>query len=152
MANSSDNGGRRPRSDASRLVPLGMMIALAACTGPAGPTGDLSDDPALEKPGYVLTIREGSQRIAEVAQPINISIDITREPGGYEGPITFVAEAPEGIVVGFRPATVLRDFTDVILVADGGVEPRDHQVVFRGTVPGHVDQTVTLTLSLRPKS
>ena len=47
---------------------------------------------------------------------------------------------------------MLRDFTDVILVADGAVEPRDHQVIIRGTVTGREDQVVTLTLSLHPKS
>ena len=155
MVNSSVSGDRRQRSSALRLAPLGILAALVGCTGPAGPTvptGDPSDEQAGRDAGYALAIRGGGHRIAELAQPVNLSIDISRDPEGYAGPITFVVEAPEGIIVGFRPATVLHDFTNVILIAEADVEPRDHQVVFHGTAPGYLDQTVTLTLSLRPKS
>ncbi len=140
--------------DRSRASARGLVLAaaLAGCTGPAGPTEEVEPGPEVTPAGYALTIRGGDQRLADPAQPVWISIDIVRVEGGYDGPITFAAEAPEGIVIAFRPETVLRDFTRVILVADARVEARDHQIIFRGTAPGRADQVVSFTLSIRPAS
>lgn len=134
-----------------RLIRTVLLAGLASCTGPAGPTEEPVVESPLAEAGYLIAIRGGDHRTSPVAQPLKLSIDITRQEGGWDGPITFTAEAPAGIVVGFRPATVLRDFTDVIIVADASVEPRDHQVVFHGTVPGHADRVVALTLTLQPR-
>lgn len=126
-----------------------LAAALVACSGP-GTTEPDDDVVAPLGAGYELRLRDGDEQRGVVAQVLKVRIDISRDDTVYDGPITFTAEAEPGFVVAFRPMVVLREYTDVILIAERSVAPGRHDILFRGTAPGREDRTALLHLDLAP--
>lgn len=128
------------------LVVLALVVAPLGCGEPA-----TLPDPDPEVPGYELLVRGGTDRSAERMEVLELVIDVERQEEGYEGPVTFTSDAPEGIVVIFRPTTVLNsNSTDVLVVADGSVVPKLHQIAIHGTAPDRPDRVVILNFTVTP--
>lgn len=108
-------------------------------------------DEAPKEAGYDLRILGGTTHAVAPRELLELVVEVERADGGYDGPVTFTADAPPGIVVIFRPATVLiSNSTDVLLVADDTVEPKRYQFTIRGTAPDRPDRTLVLDLTVTP--
>lgn len=130
-----------------RVLLLVSLLASGCGEDPVGP------DPAPEpkEAGYELRVLGGTSHTAALREVLELEIVIDRPDGGYDGPVSFTAEAPPGIVVVFRPSTVLiSNSTDVLVVADDSVEPRHHQVAIRGTAPDRPDRVLVLDVTVTP--
>jgi hypothetical protein len=130
-----------------RLAPA-VLLAAVACG-----VDDPVVPPPIETPeaGYDLRLVGGTSHTVPLMEVLPLVVEVERHPNGYEGPVTFTAEAPPGVIVIFRPATVLvSNETDVLVVAEGSVVPRTYQVIFRGTAQGRSDRVVVLDLTLTP--
>lgn len=137
-------------TDPSRVrVHLGRLLLGATLLG-CGESLPTEPAPPID-PGYQLRVVGGTSHTVALMEVLPLVLLIERAEGGYEGPVTFTADAPPGIVVIFRPTTVLvSDATDILLVAEGSVEPRRHQVTLRGTAPDRPDRLVVIDLDLTP--
>jgi hypothetical protein len=130
-----------------RLAVCAVLAALA-CSTPTAPP----DDEELPPPPapYTLEVREGATHSVEHGEVLAVNLVVQRDEG-FEEPITFSAVAAPGIVVVFRPATVLhRDDTDLLIVADQTVAPKTHEVHLVGKVAGKADRSVVLALTVTP--
>lgn len=137
------------RATARCGVTLAAVIALGSCGEP--PT---VPPPPPELPaGYELRVLEGTTHTVALQQVLQLVLTVERLEGGYDGPVSFTAEAPPGIVVIFRPTTVLvSNFTDVLMVADPGVQPGTYQVIMRGRAPDRPDRSLTIGLTVTAAS
>ncbi len=130
-----------------RLVCLAAM-AVVACSSPTTPP-DNEELPPPPAP-YALEVREGAAHSVERGEVLAVNLVVHRDQG-FEEPITFTAVATPGIVVVFRPATVLhRVDTDLLIVADQTVSHATHDVKLVGKVAGKADRSVVLSLTVTP--
>jgi hypothetical protein len=122
----------------------GSLWTIAACSTPTAPEAFVPPPPAP----YQLEVRQGISH--EVAPGEVLAVDLlVRRDQGFQEPITFSSIATPGIVVVFRPATVLhRDDTDLLIVADQTVTPITHDVHLVGKVAGKADRSVVLKLTV----
>lgn len=129
----------------------GMLLAVLLTVGCSEPAPVPMPPPPPVDPGYTLRMIGGVKHTAAVTEILPLVIEVERALGGYDGPVTFSAETPPGIVVIFRPPTVLiSNETDVLVVAEAGVEPRLHQITIRGRAPDRPDRNIVLELTVTP--
>mgnify|MGYP006908238019 CR=1 FL=1 len=133
----------------TRAAVLVVAAALAACgDDPVTPGPGPNPEPGA---GYELRVLQGTSHTLALQEVLQLVLVVDRADDGYQGPVSFTADAPAGVVVIFRPTMVLNsNATDILLVADATVEPKRHQVVLRGTAPDRPDRTVTLVLDFTP--
>lgn len=127
-----------------RLSALAMCLLLAACgrelTGPRAP------EP--EPPGYSLSVSPSSKATVKPGEELFLDLLIQRETG-FEGQITFSAEAPQGIVAIVQPKVIIRrDDTDLVIVAAHSVARGKHDVVFTGMSEGLNNRVVVVELTV----
>lgn len=124
---------------------LPLLVALAACGGdPVGPAGEeAAPDPEVIPPPFVLTLPGDSTLAVAPNELAYLVVRVERTPEFTEV-LTFSALAPEGFVVIFRPTEVVREETDLLLVAGAGVAPGAHHVTIRATAAGGAIQSAPL--------
>jgi hypothetical protein len=131
---------------------LGAAVAAVAVLGcrEAGTLPDNDPGPEQIPAGYDIAIVGGGAHSADLMEVLGLVVEVERASGGYEGPVTFSADPPPGIVVIFRPTTVLNsNSTDVLVVADGSVTPRLYQIEFRGRATNGAERVTLLELTVQ---
>lgn len=116
----------------------------------SAPTADPPEGPPPPPPpgAFRLTLKEGVAHDVARGEVLAVTLEVHREPG-FGAPIDFTFSSTAGIVVIFRPATVIqRDETDLLIVADQMVPPITHDVHLIGNVDGKPITSVVLKLSV----
>jgi hypothetical protein len=129
----------------------GVLLAVCAVTlfgcsepPPTSPEGP----PTNTGPGFSIRFRNTNAYTVVPGEVLAIDLVIDREEG-FEGPINLEASDAPGIVVIFRPETVLhRPDSDLLIVADQTTQRRKHQIEFRARSEGHSVKTAMLELTV----
>lgn len=128
-----------------RLLQVGILGGLLACAEATLPPPPPPPPPAQ----FTLALRQGEDHGVVPTQLLKLDLIITREPQ-FTSLITFSAETPPGVVVIFRPTSVLtRNDTDILIVAAEETARGAHQVKLIGRADGAPEQSVVFTLTVR---
>jgi hypothetical protein len=137
----SEHGARSRRWLFGALGAMSLGCTQPPPTLPEGP-------PAYQGPGFSIRFRDTDTYTVVPGEVLAIDLVIDREEG-FEGPIDLSASDAPGVVVIFRPATVLhRPDSDLLIVADQTTQRRTHQIQFTATSEGHPTKTATLSLTV----
>jgi hypothetical protein len=125
---------------------VALILAAAGCSPPTTPQVEAPPTPA--ESGFGLSLGDTKAHTVVPGEVLAIQLFIAREDG-FEEPITLSASASPGIVVIFRPATVIRrEESDLLVVAEQSSPRRTHLIQFTGHSPGRPAQSVTLSLTV----
>lgn len=125
-------------------------LVLAACNNPRElPITGGGGPPAAR---FTMTLERGATLVlapGEVAEPF---LRITRDPG-FDGPVTFSVEPPPGVLVVFRPETILgADFAEMRVVVAQSAERTSHQIRLVGRATDGAETATILALTVRDPS
>jgi hypothetical protein len=125
-----------------------LVGVLSACAGSPHPV--LEEEPPdneMAPPAFTLSLPGDSTIDIVPNELFAIVVGVERSPD-FEEPITFSALVPEGIVLIFRPTVVIRDETDILLVAETAVPVGRHTVTIRAEGSSGAVQTAPLLIDV----
>jgi hypothetical protein len=126
------------------LLSLCALIVLGCSESPTV----VEEPPTNSGPGFNIRFRDTNAYTVVPGEVLAIDLVIDREEG-FEGAIDLEASDAPGIVVIFRPETVLhRPDSDLLIVADQSTQRRLHQIEFRARSEGHAVRTTLLQLTV----
>jgi hypothetical protein len=125
------------------------VLIVATGTGCESSTILPEDPPPIAgTAGYTLSFKPAATHTVIPGEVLAIELFVNREDD-FEEPVTLSARAAPGIVVIFRPPTLIhREESDLLVVAEQSSPRRTHQIEFTGRAEGRPDQTVTLSLTV----
>jgi hypothetical protein len=134
------------RSITRGFLVLACTMVLFGCSD-AGPTL-VQEPPANTGPGFSIRFRNTNAYTVVPGEVLAIDLVIDRDEG-FEGAIELEASDAPGIVVIFRPETVIhRPDSDLLIVAEQSTQRRTHQIEFSARSEGHPVKTAVLSLTV----
>jgi hypothetical protein len=126
---------------------IGLSVfALSACSSPTVPPEE--QPPFHNGPSYSIDFGGTNAYTVTPGHVLAIHLKIQRDEG-FEGPIELSATDTPGVVVIFRPETVLhREESDLLVVADQSTARRTHLIEFTARSEGHPTRTAVLSLTV----
>ncbi|MEO8479718.1 MAG: hypothetical protein ABI542_08800 [Gemmatimonadota bacterium] len=130
----------------SRPMTLALGLLALSCKNP--PADPIIPPPPPPAARFTLVLREGAvQRISQ-GEVLALTLLATRDVD-YTGAIAFSATAPEGVLMVFRPPTILSsEETQIRLVVDNTAERTLHRITLRGTDNVGATRDVVLELTV----
>ena len=132
------------RGTARALAGALFAVAVLGCNSLTVPPEEKAPPPG---PGFRISF-EASAHTLVPGELLAIDLLIEREEG-FEGVIDLTASDTPGIVVIFRPPTVIhRDDSDLLVVADQSTARQTHLIQFTASSEGHPTKTATLAVTV----
>lgn len=133
------------RCAARMLASAVLGVAVIGCNSPTVPPEEQL--PLNPGPGFSIAFETNAHTLVP-GEVLAIDLLIEREEG-FEGAIDLTASDTPGIVVIFRPPTIIhRDDSDLLLVADQGTARQTHLIEFTARSKGHPARTAVLSVTV----
>ncbi len=130
----------------TRPMALALGLLALSCNNP--PVDPIIPPPPPQAARFTLVLREGTvQRISQ-GEVLELTLLATRDLD-YTGTIAFSATTPVGVVMVFRPSTILSsEETQIRLVVETRAERTLHRITLRGTDNVGATRDVVLELTV----